>query len=73
MLGEALEQYLDRQADVTEAMNRALDGAGEEDRAFVNEAARRVLANIPDPAGSGPGFRRPVVVVQGDTLNQHPS
>lgn len=27
-------------------------------------------ANLPDPAGSGPGFRRPVVVVQGDALNR---
>jgi mRNA interferase MazF len=27
-------------------------------------------ADLPDPVGSGPGFRRPVVVVQGDALNQ---
>ena len=27
-------------------------------------------ADPPDPTGSGPGFRRPVVVVQGDTLNR---
>ena len=27
-------------------------------------------ANLPDPMGSGPGFRRPVVVVQGDALNR---
>jgi mRNA interferase MazF len=27
-------------------------------------------ADLPSPAGSGPGFRRPVVVVQGDTLNR---
>ena len=26
-------------------------------------------ADIPDPVGSGPGFRRPVVVVQGDSIN----
>jgi mRNA interferase MazF len=26
-------------------------------------------ADLPEPAGSGPGFRRPVVVVQGDALN----
>ena len=26
-------------------------------------------ASLPDPTGSGPGFRRPVVVVQGDSLN----
>jgi len=27
-------------------------------------------ADLPTPAGSGPGFRRPVAVVQGDALNQ---
>jgi len=27
-------------------------------------------ADLPEPAGAGPGFRRPVVVVQGDTFNQ---
>lgn len=27
-------------------------------------------ADMPDPAGSGPGFRRPVVVVQGDAFNR---
>jgi len=27
-------------------------------------------ADLPDPVGSGPGFRRPVVVVQGDALNR---
>ena len=27
-------------------------------------------ANLPDPVGSGPGFRRPVVVVQGDAFNR---
>ncbi len=26
-------------------------------------------AELPDPTGSGPGFRRPVVVVQGDAFN----
>jgi mRNA interferase MazF len=26
-------------------------------------------ADRPEPTGSGPGFRRPVVVVQGDALN----
>lgn len=26
-------------------------------------------ADLPEPTGSGPGFRRPVVVVQGDALN----
>ncbi len=27
-------------------------------------------AALPDPTGSGPGYRRPVVVVQGDLLNR---
>jgi mRNA interferase MazF len=27
-------------------------------------------ANLPDPTGSGPAFRRPVLVVQGDALNR---
>ena len=27
-------------------------------------------ADLPPPAGSGPGFRRPVVVVQDDALNR---
>jgi mRNA interferase MazF len=27
-------------------------------------------AAVPPPTGSGPGFRRPVVVVQGDALNR---
>jgi mRNA interferase MazF len=27
-------------------------------------------AELPEPAGSGPGFRRPVVVVQCDALNR---
>ena len=26
-------------------------------------------ASLPDPSGSGPGYRRPVVVVQGDPFN----
>ncbi len=26
--------------------------------------------DLPNPTGSGPGFRRPVIVVQGDALNQ---
>ena len=27
-------------------------------------------ADLPPPAGSGPGFRRPVVIVQGEALNR---
>src|SRR5258708_4992931 len=27
-------------------------------------------ADLPEPTGSGPGFRRPVVVIQGNALNR---
>lgn len=27
-------------------------------------------ADLPEPAGSGPGLRRPVVVIQGDAVNR---
>lgn len=27
-------------------------------------------ADLPDPTGSGPGFRRPVIIVQGDPFNR---
>ena len=27
-------------------------------------------ADLPEPAGSGPGLRRPVVVIQGDAMNR---
>lgn len=27
-------------------------------------------ADLPEPAGSGPGFRRPVLIVQGDAFNR---
>lgn len=27
-------------------------------------------ADLPEPSGSGPGFRRPVIVVQADALNR---
>ncbi len=27
-------------------------------------------ASLPDPVGSGPGFRRPVLVIQSDAFNQ---
>jgi mRNA interferase MazF len=27
-------------------------------------------AELPDPVGAGPGFRRPVIVMQGDHLNR---
>lgn len=28
------------------------------------------MGDVPAPAGSGPGFRRPVVIVQGDAMNR---
>ncbi len=27
-------------------------------------------AELPEPVGSGPGFRRPVLIVQGEALNR---
>lgn len=27
-------------------------------------------AELPEPTGAGPGFRRPVVIIQGDALNR---
>ncbi len=27
-------------------------------------------ADLPEPVGSGPGFRRPILIVQGDALNR---
>lgn len=27
-------------------------------------------ADLPDPLGSAPGFRRPVIIIQGDALNR---
>jgi mRNA interferase MazF len=27
-------------------------------------------ADLPDPSGSGPGFRRPIIVAQGDSFNR---
>lgn len=27
-------------------------------------------ADLPEPAGSGPGFRRPVIIIQGDAFNR---
>ena len=27
-------------------------------------------ANLPEPAGSEPGYRRPIVIIQADTFNQ---
>ena len=32
-------------------------------------AGRHLVGDLPDPTGSRPGFRRPIVVVQGNALN----
>ena len=37
---------------------------------MVNSQGHVYWADLPDPTGSGPGFRRPVIVVQGDPLNR---
>src|SRR5213075_2601377 len=45
--------------------------AGTPERRVVNVAQGEVWwADPPDPSGSGPGFRRPVIVVQGNHLNR---
>ena len=71
---------------ITEELDRVIDDIGgpAADGAFADVAARRVLgsvewsisqgdiwwADLAEPAGSQPGFRRPVVVVQGDAFNR---
>ena len=45
-------------------------GAGPRARRVVMFQGEVRWAALPDPTGSGPGFRRPVVVVQGDPLNR---
>ena len=68
---------------VTEAIDRVVGEVGGESDEFAAAAARRIpgaqpvvisrdvwWADLPEPTGSGPGFRRPVVVVQGDALNR---
>ena len=86
MFSDALEEYLARHAPdkITGAMNHACAGIGEGEDSFVSFAARRVLekervvishgeiwwADLPEPTGSGPGFRRPVIVVSSDALNR---
>ena len=54
---EAVTEYIARHDPeaVTEAMNRVFEAVGD---------------YLPEPPGSGPGFRRPVLVVQGDALNR---
>jgi len=37
---------------------------------MVNVQGDICWADLPEPVGSGPGFRRPVVVIQGNSLNR---
>ena len=78
----ALAEYVARHAPehVTEAMDKVCAEVGEEGRQIcdlggtTSFGAQRVVisqgdvwwADLPEPTGSGPGFRRPVVIVQGD-------
>ncbi len=74
LYAEALSEYLSRHApdEVTEAMNHVIDQLKEPTDPFVTSAARRILersesqgevwwADLPEPAGSVPGFRRSVM------------
>jgi mRNA interferase MazF len=73
--------------EVTEAMNQVIDQRHEPPDPFVATAARRILERTewspcrrersggqicPSPPAPAPGFRRPVVIVQGDPLNRSP-
>jgi mRNA interferase MazF len=70
---------------VTEAMDRVLDTVSAPAERFISKSARRTLArselvnisqgevwwaDLGEARGSNPGFRRPVVVIQGDSLNR---
>lgn len=82
---EALLEYVARRdpGAVTAALDEAVAAAGDDVDAWAREAARAALerselvvgqgdvvwASLPDPTGSGPGFRRPVVVAQGEDFN----
>jgi mRNA interferase MazF len=37
---------------------------------MVNHQGDVWWAELPEPTGSGPGFRRPVLIVQGEALNR---
>ena len=83
---EAVAEYVARHEPeaVTEALNRLAKNldTGTDEFNSANASARagalRVViaqgdvcwADLPDPVGSGPGFRRPVLVVQGDAFNR---
>jgi hypothetical protein len=79
-----LREYVARHADdeVTEALDRIYGDAKSEPE-FVSAASRGFWskrsgdfqgevwwADLPAPTGSGPGFRRPVSIVQGDAFNR---
>ena len=82
----ALGEFIGRHAEepVTRAMNEAIDsiGAAPDDFSAAActariEKSRLVIsqadvwwADLGEPTGSAPGYRRPVVVVQGDAFNR---
>lgn len=82
----AVREYVARHApdEVVDALDRVVAEVGGEPDAFVAAAARRTLgvirvvisqgdvwwAELGEPVASEPGFRRPVVVVQGDDFNR---
>ena len=84
LYGDAVREYVARHSaeSVTEALDRVCDEV--ECRATsrapphaVPRAQRLVIAqgevwwaDLAEPIGSEPGFRRPVVVVQGDAFNR---
>ena len=85
LVSDALREYVARHSpeELTEAMDRVCAEVGAAKDGFAQTAAQRILslpmvisqgdiwgADFPDPTGSGPGFRRPVVVVQADALNR---
>jgi mRNA interferase MazF len=81
---EALVEYLARRNPdtITERLNAVLDSVAEPEDRFVTETAQDVLrrvewcstkewwADLPEPVGSEPGFRRPFIVMQCDRFNQ---
>lgn len=82
----ALQDYVARNDPdaLTDAMNRACAEVGGAKDDFASRAAQKTFAKsrmvisqgeiwwaeLPEPAGSGPGLRRPVVIVQCDSINR---
>jgi mRNA-degrading endonuclease toxin of MazEF toxin-antitoxin module len=86
LFSDALREYLAHHTpdNITELMDQAPAQIGAGKDTFPYSSARRTLpadrvvisqgenwwADLPEPKGSGPGFRRPVVAVQSDALDQ---